>query len=80
MVQHEPIALNASNVTKKFVKKEGFRWPWKKQEQNGNGSTNSNGRKMVVAVNDVGFEVRRGEVFRRAEKYAKLTGKLSRSG
>ena len=61
MVQRDNIALDVSGVTKRFVKKNGVRWPWKKQKQDKN--KNENGRKTVVAVNDVGFEVRRGEVF-----------------
>jgi ABC-2 type transport system ATP-binding protein len=61
MVQYDHIALDVSGVTKKFVKKDGFRWPWKKQKRDKD--KNENGRKTVVAVNDVGFEVRRGEVF-----------------
>jgi ABC-2 type transport system ATP-binding protein len=65
MVQRDSVALNVSGVTKRFVKKDGFRWPWKKQERDPskNGNGHGNGRKTVVAVNDVGFEVRRGEVF-----------------
>lgn len=48
------MALEVTGVTKRFVKSERFRWPWK-----GNG----NGRKPVVAVDSVSFQVRRGEVF-----------------
>jgi ABC-2 type transport system ATP-binding protein len=59
MVQRDSIALDVSGVTKRFVKKNGGRWPWKKQKQD----KSKNGRKTVVAVNDVGFEVLRGEVF-----------------
>ncbi len=47
-------ALQVSGVTKQFVKSDGFRWPWKR---------NGNGRKPVVAVNRVSFDVKRGEVF-----------------
>jgi len=48
------MALEVSGVTKQFVKREGPRWPWKR---------NGNGRKPVVAVDHVSFQVRRGEVF-----------------
>lgn len=86
MNQRNDVALGVSGVTKKFVKSEGPRWPWKKQS--------GNGRKPVVAVDSVAFEVRRGRlvligviaipvglaIFRRAEKYAKRTGKLKWSG
>ncbi len=48
------VALDVSNVSKKFLKSEGVRWPWKR---------NGNGRSTVIAVNDVSLEVRRGEVF-----------------
>ena len=48
------IALNVSSVTKRFVKSDGFRWPWKR---------NGNGRKSVVAVDGVSLQVRRGEIF-----------------
>ena len=48
------IALKVSDVTKRFVKSDGFRWPWKR---------NGNGRKPVVAVDSVSFHVRRGEIF-----------------
>ena len=54
MCQHDHIALEVSGVTKRFVKSDGLRWPWKR---------NGNGRKPVVAVDRVSFQVRRGEVF-----------------
>ena len=54
MYQNEHIALEVSGVSKRFVKREGLRWPWKR---------NSNSRKPVVAVSDVSFQVQRGEVF-----------------
>ena len=65
MAQHNGIALNVSGVTKRFVKNEGLRWPWRRQKRNGNGNENGNGngRKPVVAVDGVEFEVRRGEIF-----------------
>ncbi len=56
MYQHSNIALDVSGVTKQFVKSDGLRWPWKKKQ-------NGNSRKPVVAVDSVGFEVRRGEIF-----------------
>ncbi|HET89867.1 MAG TPA: ABC transporter ATP-binding protein [Chloroflexi bacterium] len=58
------IALNVAGVTKKFVKSEGFPWPWKRR-RNGdqNGRQNGNGRRTVVAVDGVEFQVHRGEVF-----------------
>ncbi|MDY6875710.1 MAG: ABC transporter ATP-binding protein [Chloroflexota bacterium] len=58
MYQYENIALDVSDVTKRFVKNDGLRWPWKKR----NGK-NGNGRKPVVAVDGVGFQVQRGEIF-----------------
>jgi ABC-2 type transport system ATP-binding protein len=51
----ENIALDVTSVTKRFVKNEGFRWPWKRR--------NGNGRRSITAVNDVEFQVGRGEVF-----------------
>lgn len=48
------IALEVANVTKRFVKSEGIRWPWKREHD---------GRRPVVAVDRVSFQVRRGEVF-----------------
>ena len=54
MCTHDHIALEVSSVTKRFVKSDGLRWPWKR---------NDNGRKPVVAVDRVSFQVRRGEVF-----------------
>ena len=54
MCQHDYIALDVSGVTKRFVKSDGLRWLWKR---------NDNGRKPIVAVDRVSFQVRRGEVF-----------------
>ena len=54
MCTHDHIALEISSVTKRFVKSDGLRWPWKR---------NDNDRKPVVAVDRVSFQVRRGEVF-----------------
>ena len=54
MFRHTEVALDVSGVNKQFVKNEGFRWPWKQ---------NGEGRRPVVAVNDVSFQIRRGEVF-----------------
>jgi ABC-2 type transport system ATP-binding protein len=54
MCQHDYIALEVSGLTKRFVKSDGLRWPWKR---------NGNSRKPVVAVDRVSFQVRRGEVF-----------------
>lgn len=48
------MALEVTAVTKRFVKSDGPRWPWKR---------NGNGRKPVVAVDGVSFHVRRGEIF-----------------
>ncbi len=50
----DEIALEVSGVTKRFVKGEGVHWPWKRS---------GNGRKPIVAVDNVSFQVRRGEVF-----------------
>jgi ABC-2 type transport system ATP-binding protein len=55
MVNNAHIALDVSDVTKQFVKSEGLRWPWRR--------SGNNGRKPVVAVKRVSFQVRRGEVF-----------------
>ena len=49
------IALEVSGVTKRFVKGNGLRWPWKERT--------GDGRKTVVAVDRVSLQVRRGEVF-----------------
>jgi ABC-2 type transport system ATP-binding protein len=54
MVENVQIALQVSGVTKQFAKSERVRLPWKR---------NGDRRKPVVAVDDVSFEVRRGEVF-----------------
>jgi ABC-type multidrug transport system ATPase subunit/ABC-type multidrug transport system permease subunit len=54
MGQHDHIALEVSGVSKRFVKSDGLHWPWKRK---------GSGRKPVVAVNHVSFQVRRGEVF-----------------
>ena len=54
MCKVDHVALEVSGVTKRFIKSDGFRWPWKR---------NGNGRKPVVAVDRVSFQVRRGEVF-----------------
>ena len=51
----ENIALHVTGVTKRFVKNEGFRWPWKRR--------NGKGRRSITAVNDVEFQVGRGEIF-----------------
>jgi ABC-2 type transport system ATP-binding protein len=51
----ENTALHVTGVSKRFVKNEGFRWPWKRR--------NGNGRRSITAVNDVEFQVGRGEVF-----------------
>jgi len=48
------MALEVTAVTKRFVKSDGPRLPWKR---------NGNGRKPVVAVDGVSFHVRRGEIF-----------------
>ncbi len=54
MYANNEIALHVAGVTKRFVRSEGIRWPWKR---------NSNGPKPVVAVDNVSFDVARGEVF-----------------
>jgi len=54
MYQPHQVALKVSSVRKEFVKDNGFRWPWKR---------NGSGRTTVKAVNDISFEIRRGEVF-----------------
>ncbi len=53
MCKVDSIALKVSGVTKRFVKSDGFHWPWKR---------NGNSRKPVVAVDCVGFQVRRKEI------------------
>ncbi|MBN1956543.1 MAG: ABC transporter ATP-binding protein [Anaerolineae bacterium] len=55
MYDNMQIALDVSAVTKQFVKAKGLRWPWKRK--------NDDGRKPVVAIDNVSFTVRRGEVF-----------------
>jgi ABC-2 type transport system ATP-binding protein len=57
MYEHHPIALDVVGVVKRFVKREGLHWPWKKSEKSGNG------RKLVIAVDHVGFQVQRREIF-----------------
>ncbi len=54
MYMHHQVALDVSDITKRFVKSNGFHWPWKRD---------GNGRRSIVAVNGVSFQVRRGEVF-----------------
>jgi ABC-2 type transport system ATP-binding protein len=54
MHRRTQVALDVSNVSKTFLKREGIRWPWKR---------NGEGRTSVIAVNDVSLKVRRGEVF-----------------
>jgi len=54
MYANNEIALHVAGVTKRFVRSEGIRWPWKH---------NSNGHKPVIAVDNVSFDVARGEVF-----------------
>ncbi|MGD8967212.1 MAG: ABC transporter ATP-binding protein [Anaerolineae bacterium] len=54
MYRRTQVALDVSNVSKTFLKREGIRWPWKR---------NGEGRTSVIAVNDVSLKVRRGEVF-----------------
>lgn len=54
MYANNEISLHVAGVTKRFVRSEGIRWPWKR---------NSNGHKPVVAVDNVSFDVARGEVF-----------------
>jgi ABC-2 type transport system ATP-binding protein len=60
MYEQYPIALNVSGVVKRFVKREGMRWPWKKNGKNGK---NGNGRRVITAVDHVGFQVQRREIF-----------------
>ena len=60
MYEQYPIALNVTGIVKQFVKREGIRWPWKKNGKNGK---NGNGRRVITAVDHVGFEVRRREIF-----------------
>ncbi|MGD2164570.1 MAG: ABC transporter ATP-binding protein [Anaerolineae bacterium] len=54
MYHHRQIALDVSGVNKQFVKNEGVRWPWKRD---------GDGRRTIVAVDNVTFQIRRGEVF-----------------
>jgi len=54
MFRHTEVALDVSGVNKQFIKSEGVRWPWKR---------NGEGSRAVVAVKDVTFQIRRGEVF-----------------
>jgi ABC-2 type transport system ATP-binding protein len=68
MYQPDVIALDVSNVSKYFAKQDGFRWPWRKRNGHSNGRSgnengNHGGRKTVVAVDHVAFQVHRGEVF-----------------
>jgi ABC-2 type transport system ATP-binding protein len=55
MYQHDDTALHVSGLTKRFIKGNGLHWPWKKHD--------GNGRKPVVAVDRVSFQVQRGEIF-----------------
>ncbi|HHS97406.1 MAG TPA: ABC transporter ATP-binding protein [Chloroflexi bacterium] len=54
MHEHVKIALEVHGLTKRFTKNEGFRWPWRRRD---------NGRRTIVAVDHVDFQVRRGEIF-----------------
>ncbi len=68
MYRSESIALDVVGVSKRFVKNEGFLRRWKRRGgDNGHSSeknaTNRNGRRVVVAVDGVTFQVHRGEIF-----------------
>ncbi len=54
MNEHIEIALDVRGLTKRFTKGGSFHWPWRR---------NTDGRKPIVAVDHVTFQVRRGEVF-----------------
>ncbi len=54
MYDSTTIALEVADISKRFVKGGGLHWPWKGE---------SDGRKPVVAIDHVSFQVRRGEVF-----------------
>ncbi|HIP87355.1 MAG TPA: ABC transporter ATP-binding protein [Anaerolineales bacterium] len=54
MFEHVEIALDVRGLTKRFAKGKSLHWPWKRD---------ANGRKPIVAVDHVTFQVRRGEVF-----------------
>ena len=54
MVHQRQIALDVSRVSKTFLKREGVRWPWKRD---------AHSRTSVIAVKDVSLRVQRGEVF-----------------
>lgn len=54
MYMHHQVALDVSDITKRFVKSNGFHWPWKR---------GGNDQRSIVAVNRVSFQVQRGEVF-----------------
>ena len=47
-------AIEIKNVSKRFVKKEGWTLPWRR---------NNGRRKIVRAVDGVSFQVERGEIF-----------------
>lgn len=54
VANRDAIALEVVGVTKRFVKGEGLRLPWRRGDKT---------RKSIVAVDDVSFQVRRREVF-----------------
>ncbi len=53
---------NASKAFRKGHERPALAWPWQKGSREANGA-NQNGSKTVVAVEDVSFDVRRGEIF-----------------
>jgi ABC-2 type transport system ATP-binding protein len=50
----QSVALDVSDIVKRFTKSEGIRWPWRREAK---------AREPVTAVNQVSFQVERGEVF-----------------
>ncbi len=56
MYERSLVALEVSGLVKRFARSEGVRWPWKRKRS-------GSGHKLVIAVDHIGFQVRRGEVF-----------------
>lgn len=63
-VRHEPIALVVNDVVKGFHQPKPSLWQrLRGQKTATNSNSNGNGKRPVIAVDHVSFEVKRGEIF-----------------